>query len=133
MVHFVDFITSNNLDRRFSYHFKTSFCVRNHCLILKRYTWSMYTFALKRLHLIIIKCCFKQLVVNVIFILGFKSPGKNGKTALENLASSSSPENEGTRGEGNKAAAFFRAQFVRLLHSYYLCFSFSIDRVYIAY
>ena len=38
---FVDFITwSNNRDCRFSYHFKTSFCVRNHCLILNRYTWS---------------------------------------------------------------------------------------------
>ena len=38
---FVDFITwSNNWDCRFSYHFKTSFCVRSHCLILNRYTWS---------------------------------------------------------------------------------------------
>ena len=35
----------------------TSFCVRNHCLVLKR--------------------CFKQFIVNVIiFIPGFKSPGK---------------------------------------------------------
>ena len=40
MVHFVNFITNNNRDCRFSYHFKTSFCVRNHCLVLKRYTWS---------------------------------------------------------------------------------------------
>ena len=38
---FVDFITwSDNRDCRFSYHFKTSFCVRNHCLILNRNTWS---------------------------------------------------------------------------------------------
>ena len=28
MVHFVDFITSNNRYCRFLYHFKTSFCVR---------------------------------------------------------------------------------------------------------
>ena len=41
IVHFVDFITSNNRDCRFSYHFKTLFCVRNYCLVLKRYTWSI--------------------------------------------------------------------------------------------
>ena len=34
MVHFVDFITSCNRDCRFSYHFKTFFCARNHCLVL---------------------------------------------------------------------------------------------------
>ena len=41
MVHFVDFITctSDNQDCRFWYHFKTSFCVRNHCIVLKQY-WS---------------------------------------------------------------------------------------------
>ena len=39
-MHFVDFIASNNCDCKFSYHIKTSFCVGNHCLVLKRYTWS---------------------------------------------------------------------------------------------
>ena len=33
-------ITSCNRDCRFSYHFKILFCARNHCLVLKRYTWS---------------------------------------------------------------------------------------------
>ena len=40
MVHFVDFITSNKRDCRFSYHFKTSFCVGSHCIVLKLCTWS---------------------------------------------------------------------------------------------
>ena len=35
LVDFVDFITSKNRDCRILYHFKTSFCVRNHCLVLK--------------------------------------------------------------------------------------------------
>ena len=40
-VNFVDFTTctSDNQDCRFWYHFKTSFCVRNHCIVLKQY-WS---------------------------------------------------------------------------------------------
>ena len=79
MVHFVDFITSSNGDFRFSYHYKTSFCVRNHCLLLKRCTWSTLLLNSDYINY----CCFKQFVVNVIFIQGFKGPGENGKTALE--------------------------------------------------
>ena len=85
MVHFVDFITSNSRDCRFSYHFKTSFCVRNHCLVLKRCTWS--TLLLYRITLTI-KCCFKQFIFERYFHSGlqepWKCPGKNGKTSLEN-------------------------------------------------
>ena len=31
VVHFIDFVTSSNPDFRLSNHFKSSFCVRNHC------------------------------------------------------------------------------------------------------
>ena len=74
MVHFVDFITTNNRYCRFSYHF-----------VLEP------LLSIETIHLLGARCCFtvialtivilnRTIAVNVIFILGFKSrPG----TALE--------------------------------------------------